>query len=274
VRAAIVFGVLSVVGACGAPRPIAREPAPESEAARASETIVVRGELLPIGTRVVKWFDPDGYSAYSTALRFPGEVPADPAWEPPTGLRYRPGREGGRVDQLVLHYDACGTSRKCFKVLHDRRGLSVHFLLDLDGTLYQTLDLVDTAWHARQANPRSIGVEIANLGAYPPGEYPDAAAGPLVRGAIHGRTLEMRPYTDAQYAALAKLTRALCAHFPDLRPDAPRDAKGQVRTDVLSDAEFARFHGVLGHSHVTTAKTDPGPAMDWERVLSGARGID
>ena len=53
-------------------------------------------------------------------------------------------------------------------MLHDLRGLSVHFMLDLDGTIYQTLDLKEGAWHATVANGRSIGIEIANIGAYPP----------------------------------------------------------------------------------------------------------
>lgn len=71
------------------------------------------------------------------------------------------------VDLFVLHYDVCGTSRQCFKVLHDIRGLSVQFMIDLDGTIYQTLDLKERAWHAGSANDRSVGVEIANIGAYP-----------------------------------------------------------------------------------------------------------
>ena len=70
------------------------------------------------------------------------------------------------VDQFVIHYDVCGTSARCFKVLHDLRGLSVHFLLDIDGTIYQTLDLKERAWHAGTANDRSLGVEIAHIGAY------------------------------------------------------------------------------------------------------------
>ncbi|MGD9688318.1 MAG: N-acetylmuramoyl-L-alanine amidase [Phycisphaerales bacterium] len=72
------------------------------------------------------------------------------------------------VDQFVLHYDVCGTSRQCFRVLHDLRGLSVHFMLDIDGTIYQTLDLKERAWHATSSNDRSIGIEIASIGAYPP----------------------------------------------------------------------------------------------------------
>jgi hypothetical protein len=55
-----------------------------------------------------------------------------------------------------------------FKVLHDVRGLSVHFMLDLDGTIYQTLDLKERAWHATTSNSRSVGIEMANIGAYRP----------------------------------------------------------------------------------------------------------
>src|SRR6185437_547188 len=70
------------------------------------------------------------------------------------------------VDQFVIHFDARGTSRRCFQVLHDQRGLSVQFMLDLDGTIYQTLDVKEAAQHATIANNRSIGIEIANIGAY------------------------------------------------------------------------------------------------------------
>jgi N-acetyl-anhydromuramyl-L-alanine amidase AmpD len=37
-------------------------------------------------------------------------------------------------------------------------------MLDLDGTIYQTLDLKERASHATIANSRSIGIEIANMG--------------------------------------------------------------------------------------------------------------
>jgi N-acetyl-anhydromuramyl-L-alanine amidase AmpD len=72
-----------------------------------------------------------------------------------------------QVDQFVIHFDVCGTSRQCFKILHDIRGLSVQFMCDIDGTIYQTLDLKESAWHATISNSRSVGIEIANLGAFP-----------------------------------------------------------------------------------------------------------
>ena len=77
-----------------------------------------------------------------------------------------------KVDQFVIHYDVCPTSEICFKVLHDMRGLSVHFMLDVDGTIYQTLDLKERAWHAGIANDRSVGIEIANMGSYATNQTP------------------------------------------------------------------------------------------------------
>ncbi|HVS19407.1 MAG TPA: peptidoglycan recognition family protein, partial [Planctomycetota bacterium] len=178
-RDVLAYAALGLAGACSAPRPrtvlpAADEPSPSRAPATGSQ-IVVCGERHDIRTPVVLWSDRGGYDATRTDLAFPAEPPA----EPPEGLRFAPGRtrtDGGAsvgpdasltalgrvVDQFVLHYDACGSSRRCFQVLHDRRGLSVHFLLDLDGTLYQTIDRVHTCWHARQANARSIGVEIAH----------------------------------------------------------------------------------------------------------------
>lgn len=173
------------------------------ELERRGDEIVVCGRMFHTGAPVVLWTDPGGYDAYRTEKRFVpwdrapwAAPPADkPSEGPTTPNRYsirfatqagEPGcplskedferiRGGGWdlptlqrcVDQFVLHYDVCGTSRQCFRVLHDMRGLSVHFLLDIDGTIYQTLDLKERAWHATTSNDRSIGIEIANIGAYP-----------------------------------------------------------------------------------------------------------
>jgi N-acetyl-anhydromuramyl-L-alanine amidase AmpD len=213
----------------------------------------------------------------------------------------------GIVDQFVIHFDVCGTSRTCFLVLQDDRDLSVHFMLDLDGTIYQTLDLKERAQHATISNDRSIGVEIANIGAYPAnGQNPLAewyktnAAGKVfislperfgdggirttnfighparnepVRGVIQGEDLVQYDFTPEQYAALTKLTAALCRIFPKLKCQYPVDAGGKLIPHKLPDDEWARYCGVLGHYHIQTNKDDPGPAIDWERVIGGARKL-
>lgn len=300
---------------------------------RKGDEIMVAGRLIHTGTPVVLWTDPGGYDAYRVERRFSPFEEAD--WDKSkaavkaltTPNRYGLRKEGlapeqleqvrgggwdlatltNTVDQFVLHFDVCGTSRQCFKVLQDLRGLSVHFMLDLDGTLYQTLDLKERAWHATTSNTRSVGIEIANMGAYRPGKanplaewygrdekgavritipekFGDGAqrtphfvgrpARPEpVRGMVQGEELEQYDFTPEQYRALMHLTATLCTVFPKIRCDYPRDAQGQLVLRKLPDAELAAYQGVLGHYHIQTNKTDPGPALDWDRLIKGARKL-
>src|SRR5947207_3046629 len=68
------------------------------------------------------------------------------------------------VRQFVIHHDGCNSADMCFSVLQNERGLSVHFLIDNDGTIYQTIDLGLMAYHASEWNVNSIGVELCNRG--------------------------------------------------------------------------------------------------------------
>jgi N-acetylmuramoyl-L-alanine amidase len=299
--------------------------------ARRGDEIIVCGQLYHTTAPVVLWTDPGGYDAYRLERRF---VPLDQANTPPREKQGRPlasryslrrkglseneiqrVRGGGWdlallrkvVDQFVIHFDARGTSRRCFEVLHDVRGLSVHFLLDLDGTIYQTLDLKEQAWHATIANGRSVGVEIANIGAYPAAAsspldhwYRKAVGGrttivfpdpqdrlslrdhkaplsptrdqPIV-GTVQGKLLRQYDFTDRQYDSLIRLTATLCRLFPAIRCDYPRDQAGALLSAKLPAARFGEYHGILGHYHVQANKVDPGPAFQWERLIAGARAL-
>lgn len=277
-----------------------------------NEAIVVAGRRFDIGTRVVLWHEPDGYSAYRAGKHFDRSEPDDgkarferrSALAATADVTLEQVRDV--VDQFVLHYDTTGTSRQCFKVLQDMRGLSVHFLLDVDGTIYQTLDLREKAWHATKANDRSIGVEIAHPGArkQPLGaemrlwyERDDQgwrmrlpawmhesgirtqgfvarpARADLVRGEVHGTTYYQFDFTREQYRALAKLIAGIHQALPQVHIDAPRAANGEVLWRQLDDGEFSAFRGVLGHFHVQANKQDPGPAFQWQRVLDEARAL-
>lgn len=298
---------------------------------RHDDEIVAAGQRFRIGTPVVLWTDPGGYDAYRVERRFVAKDRA--SWNASSeklsspnryGLRYARAwddtdfeqlRGGGwnlellqdTVDQFVIHYDVCGTSRQCFNILHDHRNLSVHFMLDLDGTIYQTLDLKERAWHAGTANDRSIGIEIANIGAYPLDDAgalgawyetdpdgrtrvtlpkrlgdggirtPNFIARPVrdqpVTGEINGRELMMYDLTAEQYAALIKLTAALSRIFPQIELVAPRDEDGHVISHALSHDELTAFKGVIGHYHLTDNKSDPGPAFQWDMVLEEAQRL-
>src|SRR5947207_174896 len=144
-RGMLFFGIAGLVvfgSACSALRTAPAAPA-HSEPPPAGDEIVVCGQRIPIGTSVVNWRQVPGYDAYRKVLE---AKPKDgsPAREV---LCYQPGRvrdgevlvEAERpdlarlqevVDQFVLHFDVCGISQTCFKVLQERN-LSVHFLLDV-----------------------------------------------------------------------------------------------------------------------------------------------
>lgn len=309
----------------------ASTPKVGSELPRRGDEIVAAGRFFHTGTPVVLWMDPGGYDAYRVERRFSPIERSN--WEDSQAdnkdlhspNRYNTRRasltpeqrekvRGGGwdlpllqsvVDQFVIHYDVDGTSRNCFKTLHDLRGLSVQFMLDVDGTIYQTLDLKERAWQAGSANDRSVGVEIANIGAYGTNEtnpfadwYTTGADGVTrlklpagdngirtpnftgeparpqpIHGEIQGRELVQYDFTPQQYEALTKLTAALCKIFPRIECRYPTDADGKLITHKLPDTELKNYHGVLGHYHITTDKIDPGPAFQWDRVIGGARRI-
>ncbi|MDB6123111.1 MAG: negative regulator of beta-lactamase expression [Pedosphaera sp.] len=308
-------------------------PRPGAAAPRTGDEIMVAGQLFHIGTRVVLWTEPGGYDAYRVERRFSPIEKAD--WKTsheevkdlssPNRYNIRKSsltpeqleevRGGGWdlpmlqqvVDQFVIHFDVAGTSRQCFKVLHDFRDLSVHFMLDVDGTLYQTLDLKERASHATISNSRSVGIEIANMGAYGSEEkspladwykhegngqttltIPEKLQGGGVRtknfvghpakptpvkGIIQGRELIQYDYTPQQYEALTKLTAALCKIFPKMTCDYPKDASGKLIPHKLPDDELHNYHGVMGHYHIQTNKVDPGPAFQWDRVIGNAQKL-
>lgn len=318
---------------------------PGAELPRRGDEIVVCGRLFHTGAPVVLWTDPGGYDAYRTEKRFApweaapwrptasGDKPDGPTSPNRFSIRFAPGSDSGPlskpdferirgggwdletlrrcVDQFVLHYDACGVARQCFKTLHDGRGLSIHFMLDLDGIIYQTLDVKDKAWHATTSNDRSVGVEIANIGAYAEGEhdpfaawYTDSAGetpplttitippalgdggirtpgfaahlphtarpGPIT-GEVQGKRLRQYDFTPQQYDSLARLTAALCTALPGITCDSPRDSDGRLISRALDEASLRVYRGILGHYHIQTNKIDPGPAVQWDRIISDAR---
>ena len=296
---------------------------------RRGDEIVACGQLFHTTAPVKLWTDPGGYDAYRLDHRFgaKGEPPRGQDKELPTPLR-RFGvrrvdltpeqseqvRGGGwdlpllqeKVDQFVIHFDVCGSSKKCFEVLHDERGLSVQFMLDVDGTIYQTLDLKEGAWHATKANGRSIGIEIANVGTFQdkskglpakwyaadadgktrltlpdPTLVPTLAAGTVLRpardqpvtGVVQGESFSQYDLTPQQYDSLAKLTATLCKVFPKIRCDYPKDPQGKLIPAKLPDDAYNAYNGVLGHYHVQQNKNDPGPAFQWDRVIDGAKKL-
>jgi hypothetical protein len=162
---------------------------------------------------------------------------------------------------FVCHWDVCLSSETCHRVLQ-KRGISVHFAIDNDGTIYQFMDMNDVAWHAggKTWNDRSVGVEIAN--AYYPKyqswyEKRDFGKRPIITDAyVHGKKLpEHLGFYPVQIEALKALMKAV-HRATGIPLQTPLDRSGNTNTKVSKKCAEGRFEGFISHYHLTKRKID------------------
>jgi hypothetical protein len=249
-------------------------------------SIIVCGQRFDVGNKVITWEDDSSISAYT--LHRTDEPSKVPPFAPAKGMegaaaRFRPRRLIGAdrsldrlrqvIRQFVVHHDGCFDSRTCFHVLHNERGLSVHFLIDNDGTIFQTLDLVDCAFQAAGVNEVSVGVELANRGDALrfPNDYDGGKHGKRekVVATIHGHQFLCYQYTPAQKEAMKAIGKCLARIFPNLPQTYPAGGDGEPVWTALADPR--EYTGYMGHYHVTNQKWDPGP-YDFKEFVTGIRG--
>ncbi len=248
----------------------------------AGSSILICGQRYDVGRRVVTFEDDPTFSAYTLhRTDKPHEIYP---YAPAKGLgllaaRYRERRliGGDRslarlqqvLRQFVVHHDGCPSSRTCFQVLHNERGLSVHFLIDNDGTIYQTLDVVDCAFQAAGVNEISVGVELANRGDAI--RFPDDYKGQRdkLTCTIHGHQFLAYGYTKDQLDSMTALGRTMARLFPNLPQTYPLAGTGDALWTAIADPR--EYQGWLGHYHVTQQKWDPGP-FDFRAFCSTIRG--
>jgi N-acetyl-anhydromuramyl-L-alanine amidase AmpD len=254
-------------------------------AAGRGTSIVVAGQEVDVGRTVVLWTDEQGFNGYEKRCIDQVGGCCDEDWERYTtrkGLTHRTMADLQEVvSQFVLHFDGCVNSRSCFKSMHNRVrpsggcGLSAHFMIDADGTIYQTLDLAERAYHAEQENSISVGVEICNRGRYNPSEMNRLPAEYRTRPrrtvVINGFTYDAYDFRPEQYDSLLALTRTLLRIFPKIKPIIPEEG-GSPYLNTLEDP--LAFHGIVGHLHVDLQKQkwDPG-ALNWRWLTRALQGF-
>jgi len=203
--------------------------------------IVNQGNFIKINwPKVVLWSDNDGLKSKGS---------------------YSPYFKKRKINMFVNHWDVCLNSDSCARVLN-RRGVSVHFCIDNDGTIYQMVDMNHACWHAgsRKWNHSSIGVEISNA-YYPKYQnwYKKNGFGerPTVEDeSCHGRS--MKPFLGfypVQIEALKALWEA-CHAGLDIPYKCPLDKEGNTLKKVSTSAAANRFKGFVSHYHLTRGKID------------------
>jgi hypothetical protein len=159
---------------------------------------------------------------------------------------------------IVTHWDAALSASSCKKIL-ERRGLSSHFVIDNDGTIFQMVDTNDAAWHAGSVNGISIGIDFSNA-FYTKYQkvYRKRGFGnrPLLDSRVHGGTVgEHLGYYEVQLDAYKALLKALCDQY-DIPLECPVDKDDELVTAVYKEAKAGKFKGVVCHYHLSRKKID------------------
>ncbi|MGW0133871.1 N-acetylmuramoyl-L-alanine amidase [Streptomyces sp. NPDC003299] len=136
--------------------------------------------------------------------------------------------DGYPIDRVVVHVTQGGYD-SAVKVFQDPgHKAAAHYIVRKDGRVTQMIRELDVAFHAgnREYNERSVGIEHEGFVDRP------------------------QDFTDAMYAASARLTAGICRRYA-----------------IPVDREH-----IIGHVEVPgTDHTDPGPHWDWERYLGLVR---
>ncbi|OIJ95222.1 N-acetylmuramoyl-L-alanine amidase [Streptomyces colonosanans] len=142
----------------------------------------------------------------------------------PANLRRANRPDDYRIDRVVVHVTQ-GGYRSAVKVFQDpAHGAAAHYIVRANGQVTQMIRELDVAFHAgnRRFNERSVGIEH------------------------EGYVERATSFTDAMYAASARLTAGICGRY-----------------GIPVDREH-----IIGHNKVPgTDHTDPGPHWDWDRYL-------
>jgi N-acetylmuramoyl-L-alanine amidase len=123
-------------------------------------------------------------------------------------------------------------------------GASGHYYIDRDGRIECWVAPERIAHHTRGYNPRSLGIELVNLGRYP--DWLDSR-----------RQVPTEPYPQRQIAALLALLAELRRLVSSLRFIAGHEDLDTARVPASDDSGIE-----------VRRKIDPGPLFPWETVLS------
>lgn len=152
----------------------------------------------------------------------------------------------------VLHHDVTFNPGQTHRVLK-QRGLSSHFTVDDDGTVFQFLDpALHRAVHCRNFNTSYIGIDINNpclIDRMDKEDLPDGLARPLCGCFVNGHEVELLGYTEPQINSTSYLVHVLSDSL--IIPKViPRDLNYHPEIDRT-------YRGWLYHLHVDPRKIDP-----------------
>tara|TARA_Y100000034_G_scaffold137014_1_gene218477 strand:- start:29645 stop:30538 length:894 start_codon:yes stop_codon:yes gene_type:complete len=185
---------------------------------------------------------------------------------------YRTYSRQRKPSMIATHWDVALSAASCYNILR-KKGISTHFAIDNDGTIYQFVDTNHACWHAgiRVVNNKSIGIDLSNAYYTKYNKiYERRGFGPrpiVTDSVIHGRKLgDHLGFYGVQIQAYSALVDALCSHY-GIPLQSPEDAAGNALYAVHKEASKGKFKGVVSHFHLTRRKIDTA-GLDIQRVLN------
>ncbi|MEH6421861.1 N-acetylmuramoyl-L-alanine amidase [Pseudomonas sp. CGJS7] len=177
---------------------------------------------------------------------------------PPLNLTHAPlpyenrlqARDPASIELVVIHCtelpDLATAREYGERVLYAESGTgnSGHYYIDRDGSVLRYVSEDRIAHHVRGYNPRSIGIELVNIGRYP--DWLDSR-----------RQRMDEDYPPAQIDALIGLLADLSARLPGLREIAGHEDLDTTQVEASDDP-----------SVLVQRKLDPGPWFPWPRVMA------
>ena len=221
---------------CKEKEPPVTAPIPETETATEqtiTEEISAEPEEVPDVSPIAKEHFLEPFDDYSWVREFPVE------------------KVVVHFTSAVVNYPEDPHNMELIRNIFVDGGLSVHYIIDRDGTVYCYMPESRAAWHAGKGtfgddekytnsmNKYSVGIELVAIGSEQdmaqylhPDEYK------AIDESLIG-------FTDEQYASLTALIKDICQR---------------------NKIEFSR-ENVIGHDEYNEAKSDPGELFDLERVF-------
>ncbi|MGH8052042.1 MAG: N-acetylmuramoyl-L-alanine amidase [Arenimonas sp.] len=154
-----------------------------------------------------------------------------------------------QIDLVVMHCtelpDMAMAREYGERVLYEAgTGASGHYYIDRDGSIHEYVNPAHIANHTKGFNPRSIGIELVNIGRYP--NWYDA-----------DKQLMTEAYTAEQISSLKKLLLLLKFACPDLQFIAGHEDLDTAVVPATDDPDKTVFR-----------KRDPGPLFPWQEILA------
>jgi len=217
-------------------------------------------DAFDIGCRVVKWDEPQGFNLINTWKYTPTKC------KDLESLRKK-------ISQFTVHWSVTYRAKHCFNGLK-ARGLSANFSIDDDcdedgfATIYQHLPINKLGWSqgrhtdGTSFNSMGPGVEMAMMPQLYDADMYDAGDrkkwdvpehGNTV-APIHGTTLKVHTFTDAQMKSLNHLIWGFCELFPDVPSTFPRDGNNESLTTVMENP--TEYSGLVTHYQLRRGKID------------------